>query len=59
MLDGYLNFNRKRYSAPGHRVIWERYSQLAAITQAFERARRLNESSALYQRLRPDKETCV
>ncbi len=55
MLGGYLNFKRKRYAAPGHQVLWEGYTRLAAITQAFERARRLSESSELYQKLRPDK----
>ena len=59
MLGGYLNFKRKWYAQPGHKVMWEGYTRLAAIRQAFERARRLNESSALYQKLRPDKGTCV
>ena len=55
MLGGYLNFKRKRYAVPGHQVLWEGYTRLAAITQAFERARRLSESSELYQKLRSDK----
>ena len=45
----------ERYAVPGHQVLWEGYTRLAAITQAFERARRLSESSELYQKLRSDK----
>ena len=59
MLGGYLNLKRKRYAAPGHQVTGEGYTRLATITQAFERARRLTGSSGLYQKLRPDKTTCV
>ena len=58
MLGGYLHFKRKRYAVPVHQVMWEGYTRLATITQAFERARRLNESSELYPNLRRDK-TCV
>ena len=58
MLGGNLNFKRKRYAVPGHQVMCEGYTRLATITQAFERARRLSESSKLYQKLRSDK-TCV
>jgi hypothetical protein len=52
MMGGYLNYSRKRYAAPGHQVLWEGYMRLAAATQAFERARRLQASSRLYQKLR-------
>ena len=52
MLGGYLNFKRKRYAHPGHKVMWEGYIRLAAIRQAVERARRLNEASKLYQKMR-------
>ncbi len=52
MLGGYLNFKRKRYAHPGHKVMWEGYIRLAAIRQAIERARRLNKASKLYQKMR-------
>lgn len=53
MMGGYLNYSRKRYAAPGNQVLWEGYMRLAAATQVFERARRLQASSRLYQKLRP------
>ncbi len=59
MLGGYLNFKRQRYAVPGHQVMWEGYTRLAAITQAFEPARRPNAASRLYQKLHRDKKTCV
>ena len=52
MMGGYLNYSRKRYAAPGHQVLWEGYMRLAAATQVLERARRLQASSRLYQKLR-------
>ena len=52
MLGGYLNFKRKRYAHPGHKVMWEGYTRLATIRQLVERTRRLNESSKLYQKMR-------
>ena len=55
MLGGYLNFKRKRYAGPGHQVLWEGYTRLATIVQAFERSLRLNQDSKLYQRLRRNK----
>ncbi len=58
MLGGYLHFKRKRYAVPGHQVMWEGYTRLAMIAQAYERTLRLNQESNLYQRLRPD-ETSV
>ena len=58
MLGGYLNFKRKRYAVPGHQVLWERYTRLSTMRQAFERTRRLNKSSRVYSKLRSDKR-CV
>ena len=52
MLGGYLNYGRKQYAAPGHQVLWEGYTRLATITQAFERTRRLDANSRLYRKLR-------
>ena len=52
MLGGYLNFKRKRYAHPGHKVMWEGYIRLAAVRQAIERARRLNQDSKLFQKMR-------
>ena len=48
MLGGYLNYKRKQYAVPGHKVMWEGYTRLATITQVVERTRRLNEGSKLY-----------
>ena len=33
MLGGYLNYKRKQYAVPGHKVMWEGYTRLATITQ--------------------------
>ena len=52
MLGGYLNYKRKQYAVPGHKVMWEGYTRLATITQVVERTRRLNEGSKLYQKMR-------
>ena len=52
MLGGYLNFKRKRYAHPGHKVMWEGYIRLATNRQAVERTRRLNAASKLYQKMR-------
>ena len=52
MLGGYLNYKRKQYAVPGHKVMWEGYTRLATITQVVERTRRLNEDSKLYQKMR-------
>ena len=52
MMGGYLNYSRKRYAAPGHQMLWEGYMRLAAVIQVLERARRLQASSRLYQKLR-------
>ena len=53
MLGGYLNYKRKQYAVPGHKVMWEGYTRLATIAQTVERTRRLNEASLLYQKMRP------
>ena len=52
MLGGYLNYKRKQYAVPGHKVMWEGYTRLATITQVVERTRRLSEGSKLYQKMR-------
>ena len=52
MLGGYLNFKRKRHAHPGHKVMWEGCIRLAAVRQTIERARRLDEASTLYQKMR-------
>ena len=53
ILGGYLW--RPNAGPPGHEIVWEGYTRLAAIAQAFERAVRLERNSDLYHRLRPDK----
>ena len=53
MLGGYLNYKRKQYAVPGHKVMWEGYTRLATISQVVERTRRLSEGSKLYQKMRP------
>ena len=55
MLGGYLN--RKNDPWPGHEKIWEGYTRLAVAVQTYERLIRMDRTSDLYQRLRPDK-TC-
>ena len=55
MLGGYLN--RKNDPWPGHEKIWEGYTRLAVAAQTYERLIRMDRTSNLYQRLRPDK-TC-
>ena len=55
MLGGYLN--RKNDPWPGHEKIWEGYTRLAVAAQTYERLIRMDRTSDLYQRLRPDK-TC-
>ena len=52
MLGGYLNFKRKRYAHPGHKVMGGGYIRLATNRQAVERTRRLNAASKLYQKMR-------
>ena len=52
MLGGYLNYKRKQYAVPGHKVMWEGYTRLATISQVVERTRRLREGSKLYQKMR-------
>ena len=52
MLGGYLNYKRKQYAVPGHKVMWEGYTRLATISQVVERTRRLSEGSKLYQKMR-------
>ncbi len=52
MLGGYLNYKRKQYAVPRHKVMWEGYTRLVTITQVVERTRRLNEGSKLYQKMR-------
>ncbi len=46
---------RPNAGPPGHEIVWEGYTRLVAIAQAFERAVRLERNSDLYHRLRPDK----
>ena len=53
MLGGYLNYKRKQYAVPGHKVMWEGYTRLATISQVVERTQRLSEGSKLYQKMRP------
>ncbi len=54
ILGGYLN--RRNDLAPGPTVIWRGYTQLATMAQTYERLLKLDPSSGLYQRLRPDKQ---
>ena len=51
-LGGYLNYKRKQYAVPGHKVMWEGYTRLATISQVVERTRRLSEGRKLYQKMR-------
>ena len=44
-LGGYLN--RKHAPAPGHQIIWQGYTRLATIAQAYERLIRLGQTSKL------------
>ena len=53
MLGGYLN--RKHDGPPGHKKIWEGYIRLAVKAQTYDRLLRMDSTSLLYQRLRPDK----
>ena len=46
---------RPNAGPPGHEIVWEGYTLLAATAQAFERAVRLERNSDLYHRLLPDK----
>ncbi len=57
ILGGYLNFKRKTYSEPGHKILWEGCTRLTTTAQAYERALRLDKAGKLYQRMRSDK-TC-
>ncbi len=52
MLGGHLDFQRKRYAHPGHKVMREGHIRLATIAQWVGRTRRLNESGKLYQKMR-------
>ena len=45
-LGGYLN--RKSDAPPGHQVIWEGYTRLAAVAQAMERAVKIGDKNNLY-----------
>ena len=47
-LGGYLN--RKHDGPPGHKLIWEGYTRLATIAQAYERIIRLGKTSTLFQK---------
>ena len=55
ILGGYLNFKRKTYAAPGHKIIWEGCTRLTTTAQSYERALRLDKAGKLYQRMRSDK----
>ena len=55
ILGGYLNFKRKTYAAPGHKIIWEGCTRLTTTAQTYERALRLDKAGKLYQRMRSDK----
>ena len=48
-LGGYLN--RKYDGPPGHKLIWEGYTRLAAFTQCYEIVMRLGKTSNLFQKL--------
>ncbi len=50
------DLNRRNDPAPGPTVIWRGYTQLATMAQTYERLLKLDQSSGLYQRLRPDKQ---
>ena len=50
-LGGYLN--RKHDPAPGHQIIWQGYTRLATIAQAYERLIRLGQTSKLSQKMPP------
>ncbi len=56
ILGGYLD--RRSDPPPGPTFIWRGYTQLATLTQSYERLLEMGPTSDLYQQLRPDK-TCV
>ena len=53
ILGGYLN--RKKDPWPGHQKFWQGYASLSVAVQTYETIVRLDRTSNLYQRLRPDK----
>ncbi len=55
-LGGYLN--RPGEGPPGQTVIWRGYASLAVMAKTYGRLVRLDRTSLLYQKLRPDR-TCV
>ena len=46
ILGGYLNFKRKTYAAPGHKIIWEGCTRLTTTAQSYERALRLDKAAS-------------
>ncbi len=55
-LGGYLN--RRKEAPPGQTVIWRGYASLAVMARTYGRLVRMDGTSLLYKRLRPDK-SCV
>ena len=53
ILGGYLNRNKDPW--PGHQKFWQGYTSLSVAVQTYETLLRLDRTSNLYQRLRPDK----